>query len=180
MAEKIPFEQDVADSVPKTRNELAVGEDIEFQRKWWRFESIVWPILMLIVLADLLGAFGRGWLSKAHAETPDHAMTLDYERIARASTPSVMTFRFNENAIHNGRIVLFVSNAVVKPLGAMRISPEPALSTVGGNGITYTFAANTAPASVQIELQPSFPGRHRFRVQAEGSAPITRSIFVVP
>ena len=180
MFREIPFEQDVTDSVPKTSNKLAVGEDIEFQRRWWRFETIIWPILMLIVLADVLGVFGRGWLSKAQAETPDHAMKLDYERVARASTPSIMTFRFDAEAIHNGRISLFVSDSVVKPLGAMRISPQPALSTIGGDGITYTFSANKAPASVQIELQPSFPGPHQFRVQLEGSGAITRSIFVVP
>lgn len=177
---KIPFEQPVHDSVPRIHDEIAVGENIDFQRKWWRFEKIIWPILLLIVIADMLGVFGRGWLAKAHAETPDHALTLDYERVARASTPSIMTFKFGPAAIHNNRIVLFVSDSIVKPLGAQRISPEPALSIIGKNGITYVFASSDSPASAQIQLQPSFPGPHTFRVQVLGSESINGSIFVMP
>src|SRR5436309_3501365 len=124
----VEFENPVEDSVPKVEGDVAVGEDLEFQRKWWKFEKIIWPILMVIVLVDPLGGFGRGWLAKAQRSTPDGALTLDYERIARASTPSVMTFKFGQNAIHNGRIILFVSESVVKPLGAQRIAPQPAIS----------------------------------------------------
>jgi hypothetical protein len=177
---QIPFENRVDDSVPKVRDEVAVGEDLEFQRKWWRFEKIVWPILLAIVVVDLLGGFGRGWLSKARRSTPDHAMQVDYERIARASTPSLMTFNFQQNAIHQGRIVLYVSDSVVKPLGAQRIAPQPAMSNVGDGGITYVFPASKAPAMVQLQLEPSFPGLHSFTVRAEGSAPVTGSVFVMP
>ena len=176
----ISFENQVGDSVPKVRNEIAVGEDLEFQRKWWRFEKIVWPMLLAIVVVDLLGGFGRGWLSKATRTSPDHAMQLDYERVVRAGTPSIMTFKFEQNAIHDGRIVLFVSDSVVKPLGAQRVSPQPAVSSIGHEGITYVFPASQAPASVQIELQPSFPGWHRFTVHLEGSPPITATTVVMP
>lgn len=177
---KVPFESPVEDSVPKISDQVAVGEDLEFQRKWWRFEEIVWPILLLIVVADVLGAFGRGWLAKGHAETPDHALTLDYERVERASTPSIMMFRFGDAAIHHGRILLYVSDSIVKPLGAQRVSPQPAMSSVGNGGITYVFPASTSPASIQIQLEPSFPGLHSFRVQVEGSSPIQRNVLVVP
>lgn len=179
MAE-LPYEAKVEDTVPKLDNEIAVGEDIEFQRKWWRFENIVWPILLLIVVFDLLGGFGRGWLAKASRETPDHALTLDYERIERASTPSIMTFRFGPAAIHNGRIVLFISDSIVKSLGAMRVSPQPAISSIGEGGIAYVFPSTGTPASAQIELQPSFPGLHKFRVQIPGSPPIDGRIAVMP
>jgi hypothetical protein len=174
------FETPVENSVPQVRDEVAVGENMDFQRKWWKFEKIVWPILVLILIVDILGGFGRGWLATARKSTPDNAMQMDYERIERSSTPSVMTFKFNDNAIHDGRIVLYVSDSVVKALGAMRIAPQPVMSSVGEGGITYVFPASKAPAMVQIQLEPSFPGSHQFTVRAEGSAPITASVFVVP
>lgn len=179
MAE-LPFESQVNDTVPKVRDEVAVGEDLEFQRRWWLFEKIVWPILLAIVVVDVLGGFGRGWLAKARSTTPDGSMQLDYERIERASTPSVMTFKFQQNAIRNGRIVLYISDAVVKPLGAMRIAPQPLMSEIGSGGIIYVFPASEAPASVQIQLEPSFPGLHHFTVRAEGSLPVKGSVFVMP
>lgn len=176
----IPFQQDIGDSVPKVQNEVAVGENLEFQRKWWRFEHIAWIVLLTIVVIDMLGGFGRGWLAKAQKSTPDRAMTLDYERVQRASTPSVMTFKFDEKAVHNGRIVLYVSDSVVKPLGAQRISPQPAISKIGDGGITYVFPAGKGPSMVQIQLEPSFPGPHKFTVRLEDEPPIDASVFVMP
>jgi hypothetical protein len=172
--------QSIEDSVPKVSGEIAVGEDLAFQRKWWRFENAVWIFFLLILAADVLGVFGRGWLSKATCATPDQALTLDYERIARAGTPSVMTFHFGPHALQDGRIRFFISDSIVKPLGAQRISPQPAISAVGEGGITYTFIATQAPAVVQIALEPSFPGPHPFRIQLANEPPIDATVFVVP
>lgn len=177
---KLPDTSAVEDSVPRVGNEVAVGEDLEFQRRWWRFEQIIWIVFCGILVADVLGAFGRGWLAKAHRSTPDGALTLSYERTERASTPSVMTLTFGSSAIRNGVIQVFVSDDIVKRLGAQRVAPQPELSTVGSGGITYTFAAGRAPAVIQIALEPSFPGLHRFRIQPQGGAPIDASVFVLP
>jgi hypothetical protein len=174
----------VEDTVPKIDDTLAVGEDLDFQRRWWRFERIVWSLFLIILICDLLGLFGRGWLANARRATPDDALTLDYERIERASTPSVMTLTFGSAAIQNpgpnGQIQIFVSDSVVKPLGAQRISPQPSISAVGEDGITYTFAATHAPAVVQIALEPSFPGLHPFHIQLANEPPIEAKVFVVP
>ena len=178
-----PLTKPVEDSVPKT-GEVAVGEDMDFQRKWWKFEDIVWSFFLLILVCDLLGLFGRGWLAKATAVAPDQTLTLDYERIERASTPSIMTLHFAPSAIHDNHVKFFISEDVVRPLGAQRISPQPAVSSLSDGGITYTFDATSAPATVQIALEPSFPGVHTFHVQSLGGAPdagtITGKILVVP
>jgi hypothetical protein len=170
----------IEDSVPKVDRKIAVGENLEFQRKWWKFERAIWFFFLLVLIADLLGAFGRGWLSKAHQTDSARTLTLDYERVVRAGTPSIMTFHFGPNAIHDGHIQLYVSDSVVKPLGAQRVSPQPAVSAVGNDGITYTFDATQLPASAQIALEPSFPGRHHFRVQVIGGEPIDATVAVMP
>jgi len=175
-----PFTTPVEDSVPKVDDKIAVGENLDFQRKWWKFERAIWFFFFLILIADVLGLFGRGWLSKARQADAAQSLTLDYERIARASTPSIMTFRFGPNAIHNGHIQLYVSESVIKSLGAQRVSPQPATSTLGNDGVTYTFDANQLPATAEIQLQPSFPGLHHFRVQVTGGQPLEANIFVVP
>src|ERR1700679_3032394 len=50
----------IDDSVAKVDGEVAVGEDLEFQRKWWKFERAVWLVFTLILVLTLAGAFGRG------------------------------------------------------------------------------------------------------------------------
>ena len=56
------FTKPVEDSVAKVNDEIAVGEDLEFQRKWWRFENIAWIFFALIIVLDVAGLFGRGRL----------------------------------------------------------------------------------------------------------------------
>jgi hypothetical protein len=170
----------VEDTVPKVAGELAVGENLEFQRRWWTFERIIWSIFLLIVVFDLLGGLGHGWLAQAKAATAGGALTLDYERIERANTPSTMTLHFGPAAIRDGRIQVFVSNSVVQELGAQRIAPQPAVSSVGEDGISYTFPASVSPAEIQIQLQPSDVGLHRFRVRIPQVAAIEARVLVLP
>jgi hypothetical protein len=159
----------VEDSVAKFGNEVAVGEDIEFQRRWWRFEKGVWVIFVLIVLLDLAGAFGRGPLAKAHANSRGGTMVIDYERIERFSTPSILTIHFGPSAVENGKIQLWVSDSVVKELGNQRVVPEPAASVIGNGGILYTFDATSLPDSVEFALQPSHPGVAHFELRVPGA-----------
>jgi hypothetical protein len=91
-----------------------------------------------------------------------------------------MTFHFKPAALRNGQIQLYVSEDLIKPLGAQRISPEPKDSAMGNNGITYTFLATKTPAIAEIQLEPSFPGTHHFRVQVVGGQPIDANVIVVP
>jgi hypothetical protein len=175
----LPFTSPVEDSVPKT-GEVAVGEDLAFQRKWWVFERLVWSFFFILVVCDLLGLFGQGWLANAKASLPDGALSIEYERVERATTPSTMRLEFGPAAIQNGQVRVYVSNSVVEGLGAQRISPEPAVSKVGDGGLTYTFAATRSPAEVQIQLQPTAPGPQHFRVQLAHEPPLDLNVFVVP
>lgn len=180
LTQDMPFTKPVEDTVPKVDNAVAVGEDLDFQRRWWKFERGVWIFFLLILLADALGLFGRGWLSKAERTTPDGAVHLKYERIERASTPSIMTVQLGPAAIQNGVAQLFISESVIKKLGAQRIAPQPASSTLGQSGVTYTFPVSSAPSTVTISLEPSFPGTQHFTMGVPGSPSINGTVFVVP
>lgn len=175
-----PITTPVNDDVPRYNDEVAVGEDLEFQRKWWKFENTVWVIFGIVILCDVLGLFGRGWAVQARARTPDGAAELSYERMERAFTPSVMSLEINQSAIHNGQVNVYVSGSVVKDLGAARISPQPLKAIIGRGGYTYVFPATAGPATVQIALSPPSAGLTKFRVQVAGSEPIDASVFVFP
>jgi hypothetical protein len=170
----------VEDTVPKVDNEIAVGEDLEFQRKWWRFERIIWIFFTIVVVLDLLGAFGRGWLAHAHMQSPDGDIDVHYERIERTGTPSMMRVQFRQSAIQNGKLMLYVSESFVRELGARRIIPQPLSSAVGQGGITYTFPANVQPASVVFALQPAGPGVFPFVLRQPGKPAMQAKVFVVP
>jgi len=170
----------IEDSISKVNDEIAVGSDLEFQHKWWRFTRVMWAVFTVIVIADLLGCFGRGPLANAHMRTSDGTMDIKYERIERFSTPSMLRIQLGQNAIHAGKIQLWVGESLVKPLGNQRVIPQPLTSSVGDGGVLYTFAATALPASVAFALEPSAPGIYDANIRVPGSRQSNLRIFVMP
>lgn len=164
----------VEDNVPKVDGKIAVGEDLKFQRRWWRFETVIWTLFVLIIVADLSGILGRGPLANARRHAQDGSLDMRFERVERANTSSIMTLQFGATAVHDGKTQLFVSNSILSKLGAQRVIPQPEISAVGDGGVTYTFSATALPMMVQIELKPSFVGPHEFTVGVPGG------IFCMP
>ena len=184
MADQKPSSKDsprpVGDTVPKVDNAVAVGEDLTFQRRWWKFENFVWSFFALILLADLSGLLGNGPLAHDHRETADGRLRMQYERIERSTTPNSMLIHLSPEAVQNGRLTLFVSNSVVKELGAQRVAPQPAVSALGNGGITYTFPAAGGPSTIEFGLQPTSIGLHRITVGIPGGEQIQTRVLVLP
>ncbi len=166
----MPATAPVEDSVAKISDELAVGEDLHFQRKWWRFEKGVWIVFLVIVLLDIAGVFGRGPAANARGRTQGGMMVVDYERIERFSTPSILTIHFGPSAVRDGKkIQLWVSDSLVHQFGNQRIVPQPASSVIGNGGILYTFASTPLPDSVDFALQPANPGIYSLQMRIPGA-----------
>jgi hypothetical protein len=170
----------VENNIAKVNDEVAVGENLDFQRKWWRFENAIWIIFTLIILCDLAGLFGRGPLAKAEQRAEDGSIDVQYERIERTQSPSVLTVHFAQSTIHDGKINLFISNSLVKELGTQRVIPAPQTTTVGNGGLTYTFPTSHVPASIDLALEPAGPGIYHFMIGVVGGSPVQATVVVVP
>ncbi len=174
-----PQTKPIEDSISKV-DDIAVGSDLEFQHKWWRFTRAMWIVFTAIVIADLLGCFGRGPLANAHLRTKDGTMDVKYERIERFSTPSILRIQFGPNAIRDGKIQLWIGESFIKSLGNQRVVPQPAASVVGQDGILYTFAATTIPAGIEFELEPTAPGIYDLSMRVPAAEELKPKIFVMP
>jgi hypothetical protein len=170
----------VYDTIPRVDDAISVGEDLEFQQRWWRFEKLAWGVLVVVLVADALGVLGRGWLARAERTSADGALHVHYERVERAGTPSEMTLDFGRAAVRRDQIRLIVSETIVKELGAQRIIPQPESSAVGPEGVTYLFPTTGTPATVSFALEPSFPGVHDVTLTASGERSMHLSILVLP
>jgi hypothetical protein len=166
----------ISDSVAKVEDEVAVGEDLEFQMRWWKFEHAVWIFFALVLVLTLAGAFGRGPIAKAERIAKDGCIDVKYDRIQRTS----VTVNFGPAAIRNGRIDLYVSGSLVKELGAQRVVPSPARATIGGDGLTFMFPTSTPPASVEFALEPTGPGLHHLLLRVAGLETVNLDIAVTP
>ncbi len=170
--------QPVADSVARINDEVAVGEDLGFQQRWWKFENGVWIFFALVLVCTFVGLLGRGPLATTHRG--DGLINIQYERIARTGTPNMLEVRFNQQAIRDERVKLFVSDSILKEFGAQRVVPSPLESSIGNGGVTYTFPASTPPASVRFTLQPDGPGIFHFAIGVAGQPPVTATVVVLP
>jgi len=175
-----PETKPVEDTVARVNNEVAVGEDLEFQRKWWRFENAVWVVLTIVLILDLLGAFGRGYLAKAEAHATDGSIRVKYEKIERFKTPSIMTVELGPGAVHDGKVNLWTSENLVTKLGSQRVIPEPLVSVVGNGGTLYTFQAARNPISVEFALEPGGIGLYDLSLGVQGLERLKLKIYVVP
>ena len=172
-----PVEQDTES---KVNDELAVGSNLDFQRKWWRFEGILWLIIAVIVFAALLGAFGRGVLATAKREAPDGSIKVEYDRIARYSTPSVLTVEFGRGVVRENQVQLWLDSGVVKDMGMQRVVPQPVSSLLTEGGVLLTFSAGSLPARVQIMLEPTKPGLQKLAMRAPESEEVRLDVAVMP
>ncbi|MFL6416111.1 MAG: hypothetical protein ACJ74Y_10650 [Bryobacteraceae bacterium] len=170
----------IEDSVSKINNELAVGSDLEFQKRWESAERVIWIFLVVFLLLSFAGVFGRGPLAKTTAQSADGSLRVDYERFERFSTPSVLTVRVNPAAIQNGRIQLWVSESLVKPLGNQRVIPQPEKSELGNGGVLYTFPASETSGSIEFQMQPSSLGGTQLGLRVPGHSEVNVKIFVMP
>lgn len=170
----------IENSIDRVNDDIAVGSDLEFQHKWWRFERIFWAVLVLLVLADLLGVFGRGYFAKGRVSTSDGSMEVHYERVERSATPSILTVQFGPSAITDGKVQLWASETLIKQLGAQRVIPQPLSSVVGEGGILYTFEATKVPASVAFALQPPGPGIGSLSLRVPGFEQRDVRVVVMP
>jgi hypothetical protein len=169
------------DSVPKINDDIAVGEDLQFQRKWWVFEHAIWILFACIVALDIAGVFGRGPVAQAELSSPDGAMHLKYERIQRYGASSVLVIQFAKSAVHDGKIQLWTSDSLVTELGNQRIIPQPSESKLSNGGFLYTFASSGESAdSVEFALEPEKAGLHSLTLRLTGGDRLTFKIFVMP
>jgi hypothetical protein len=172
-------ERDLGEGISRV-GDVEVGEDLGFQQHWWRFERLAWLLLCVVLVADALGVFGRGWLANARWRSPDGGIEVKYERVERAGTPSMVTVRFSPQAVAGRQVRLYAGEELIQELGAQRIIPQPASSEIGGGGVTYRFPASSLPAEVSIQLEPSFPGLHRLTLAAPGEPPLQARVLVLP
>lgn len=135
---------------------------------------------LILIIADLLGLFGRGWLASAHAVAQDKSLDISYERIERYNTPSILRIQLPASIIHDGKAQLWASEDLVKSLGNQRVVPQPATSVLGQSGILYTFPVSGPPMTVEFALQPTSIGANSIVFQSPGCEKLELKIWVMP
>ena len=139
----------------KVNDELEVGFNEAFEKRWFRAEQIGRVVMVVFVAASLAGLLGRGPYSHQTEKSDDLSLAVDFEPVARSQTGTQVTFHL-KNATDQPALTLFIGEKLVEPMGLGRILPQPIKTQAVRGGLLLTIAVppDTADARVRLMLMP--------------------------
>ena len=138
--------------------EIELDENAEFQKREWLVQRVGWAVMGLIVLAALLGLFGRGPLARAVVGGEGDPLRVEYDRFTRHASPTTLKIRLTPGvADEDGTIRLWLDREYMQAVQVEEISPEPESMEAGEDGIVYVFRVADAERSTRVtfRIQPS-------------------------
>ncbi len=162
-------------------DELEVGFDEPFEASWLRAERVGRIVMALFIAAGLAGLLGRGPFSHRTEKSPQSALAVDFEPIARANAATQVTFHL-DNPTDRKTMNLFISTNVIEPMGLQRVLPAPVSTKVVQNGIVLTVGvpSGTVDAELRLVMMPSSLGPNQLEARLDDHAPIKWTQFIVP
>lgn len=163
----------------RINDELEVGFDRVFERRWHRAEIVGRCIMVLFVLAALLGLMGQGPFSHATRIDASRRLAVDFEPVSRFGTATQVTIHIRD--ADPGSQTVHLSGTFGEPFGLQQALPTPVAQIAAKDGFDLVF--DTPPQSsditVRLSLKPSAIGRIPLHVGTDG-ADLAWSQLVVP
>jgi hypothetical protein len=130
---------------------LQLEHDQRFHEREWRAGTVTWFLLLALIVATLLGAFGDGWLSRARAGDPESALSVEYERIARFGSAQRLVVHARPGP--DGMVRLRMGPSLVDAFHVVRITPEPAAAALAADGLDYRFPSQGTGQPIVFDLE---------------------------
>ena len=164
----------------KTPPKLALPEGVAdygpLQRKFWAAQRLAWIAFGLILIACLLGAFGRGGYLSRSNETSS-AGSVDFPVITRWNAPDDLVVSFAPSPADR---TFFVDDKFYEVFSVENVDP-PQKAIVVRNGMTgYVFPSDPARATrATFRLKTQSPGLRTTTFGVDGETG-EHSIFIFP
>ena len=166
--------------MPERATGIEVDQDLDFQRKDWIFERVGWIAMLLVIVAALLGLFGRGPLSDARLESSDGSLGVEYQRFERHGAPSELTLHVRRAAATDSTITVSVGEEFLRAVQVTQIVPQPARQIYLGDRTIFELEIRNDSGRVTFYTIPQAIGSRRLDVGVPGRAAIIVSQFVYP
>ncbi|MCQ8279434.1 hypothetical protein NFI95_13390 [Acetobacteraceae bacterium KSS8] len=149
----------------RINDELEVGFDRGFERRWHLAEIGGRLVMVGVVGAALLGLLGSGPLSHATQVDPSGRLSVDYEPVARFGTQTQVTRHVRDargatETVHLGR-------SFGEPLALVSVLPTPVAEIARADGIDLVFATRPGGDAMMRLMETS---------SAVGRVPVSLSV----
>jgi hypothetical protein len=140
---------------------IELQENPGFQLWEWRLQRLGWWALSLVVLAAMLGLFGKGLLSGGEARNAPGSLRVRYERFARVGASNRITLDLPP-AQSSDSVLLHLNRRYFDSVRIETVTPGPAGIDVGPDEVVFRFstaATGRTPVSIVFDVEPLRAGR---------------------
>lgn len=159
-------------SVETAKHDLELDEDIGLHERGWRWQKLGWGLLILLVIAGALGAFGEGILSTRKPSS--NGITLRYDRFFRYQHEMQVLVQSQVGFIHT----ISLPQQYLEKMLLVRMVPEPIDNVAQGDRVTFRFVGTHK--IISIYEQPEDAGSIDGLLLVNDSARFLLSHFIYP
>jgi hypothetical protein len=162
--------------------ELDVGQDLAFEKRWWKIERSGWAVMLLVLVAAILGFLGPGLLTKKTAGKRNGPLWLEYYAFARYQAPMKLAVQVSPEAVTEKEVRLWLDRQYVEAIQIEHVDPEPESVAIAGERFVYTFKASDLRqnAKIMFHLEPNRFGKAHVRLGLLDGPEIAFTQFVYP
>ena len=166
----------------KSRTDLELDEDEAFQRRQYIVQRIGWLLMLAVVIAALVGVFGRGPVSRKFVRSSDQSLSVQYERFARSQAQTELKLTVSKNSLTGRTLRLRLDRQYMSKFEVVEISPEPEQTDLSSDAMTlvYQVPKRDGPLLVKLILEPTEFGSVEGTAGVEGKDPVLFKQFVYP
>lgn len=165
------------------KGELDIQQELEHQRRVWKWQRICWVLLLLLILATLLGLFGQGLLSDAIVGDERSPLWLEYDRFGRLDAETTrLRVHLGAGAAQNGEVRFWLSREYLEKIRILQVTPQPERVEAAHDRFIFVFhaAGLDAPTTLTFQLEAKRIGRLHAMAGLEEGAALSFDQFIYP
>lgn len=157
---------------------LELSEDLRQQRREWRMQRIIWPILYLLLLAIIFGLIGKGPLSETEAGKAGDDLHLKYQRFLRHDAPDKLELTMQATS---DTVRVAFDSEYIRKIEIERIKPTPERVISSADSMIFVFHGRAStPVHAELYFKPERVGFLRAWVALGNQPRLEFTQFVYP
>lgn len=150
-----------------------------FIHRNWLFQRVGWAAMLLLVVAGLVGALGRGPLARSVLQTG--GLRVEWDRVTRHGATSRIEVTLDEASLPDGaNVQLFIDDALLEVVDIERVLPPPRQVVAMGDRLVSSVEIRRPPARLHLSVRPHRLGLHRGTLGVVGGPEVGLSLLTLP
>lgn len=148
-------------SEPRKENGLEIQRDQRYLERIWKANKVAMVIMVLVLIAAMLGAFGSGPLDTAVAGSQGSSLWVEYQHFPHLQGPGQITIHLGAAAIHDRKARFWLNREYLQSVQLQQIVPTPSSVQVESKRLVYVYEVpgkSTRP-TITIFFQAQQTGR---------------------